>query len=121
MDEGGKGLFHADGGAAPADVAGEGQKLLHVDHGAVLIAADAGRHLQVHFRGTGHYAYEQTVFVSPQDQGLEHTVQVFSQLLRHVGGLQMLLVHLIGDQGVGDSGGVQQPGGICFLNLHSQM
>ena len=71
--------------------------------------------------GTGHYAYEQTVTVSAQHQGLEHPVQVFSQLLRHVGGLQMLLVHLIGDQGIGDSGGVQQPGGICFLNLHAQI
>ena len=50
VDECGKGLFHADGRAAAADVAGQGQELLDVQHFAVLVAGNAGGGFQVHLQ-----------------------------------------------------------------------
>ena len=86
-----------------------------MNHGAVFIAGDAGRHAKIHLHGTRDHTYKQPGAVSPEHQGFEHPVQVLPQLLRHVGGLQVLFVHLIGDQRIRNAGGVQEPGSVCFL------
>ena len=117
VDVGGEKLLHADGRAAPTDVAGEGQQLLHVDEVALLVAAHLGCQLEVDFVFAGDDADEVPRAVTPQHEGLEDALYVFAQLFGHVGRAKVVLVHLVGNQFVLHPGLVHQAGSIGLVYL----
>ena len=119
VDEGRQGLLHSDGGTSAADVAGQGEQLADVDHLAVLVAGDAGRHLQVHLEIAGNHADEESVAVAPQYKRLEDLFDVLPELRRDMLGSEIILVHLVGNEGVFYACRIEQAGRICFLDLHS--
>lgn len=118
VDESGELFLHAYGGATASDVAGCGEQFFHVDEVAALVAGGFGGHLEIYFFICRNNAYEESCAVSLEYQGLEHGAAIFTQLLCHVYGIQMFLIHLIGYQCVGDLLSVQDSRCVCFLNLH---
>lgn len=120
MDERGQALLHAHGRAAPADVARGGKQLLQGEQLALLVARDAGRHLEIHLVLAGDDAHEEPRAVAPQHDGLEHLFHVFTQTRGHVHRAEVTLVHHVGDKLVGHTRLVEQAGGIglCCLVAH---
>ena len=119
MDECGKRFFHADRRAAATDIARKGQKLLHMYHGAALVAGDTRSNLQVHFHGAGDYAHKQPATVSAENKSLEHAVKVLSQFLRYMRSLKVLFINFIWHKGILNPRSVKKPRGICFLHIHT--
>ena len=112
---GGEWLFHADGGAAAADVAGQGKEFLDVNQFGAFVAGDAGGFLEVDLAVAPDHADEMTVAVAAQDDGLVDAGDVLSESGCHGIGGEMLLVHFVGYQLIGYSGPVQKAGCVGFL------
>ena len=118
VDEGGQGLLHSYGRAASSDVAGKGKQLANVDHLAILVAGDAGRHLQVHFEIAGNDADEESVAVAPQDECLEDLFDILPELRSDMLCSEIRLVHFVRNERVFYSGRIEQSGCICFVDFH---
>lgn len=117
MDIGREGFLHADRRTAAADVSRHGQQLLHRDQIHLLVARDPGCRLEVHFVVAGNHTDEIARAVALEHKGLEDAGDLLAQLLGDVCRRQMLLVHAVGHQFVGDLRTVEQPCGVRFLYL----
>ena len=107
---GGEGFLHADGGAAAADVAGQGKEFLDVDQFGALVAGDAGGFLEVDLAVAPDHADEMAVAVAAQDDGLVDAGDVLSELGGYGIGGEVLLLPLVWDQFVRDFGAVGPSG-----------
>ena len=65
-------LFHADGGAAATDVAGEGEEFFDRDHFTAFVAGDFGVLFQIDLVGAGNDTDEVAAFVAVEDKRLEY-------------------------------------------------
>ena len=117
MDEGGEGLLHADWRASAADVARQGQQLLHRDEVAALIAGDFGGLLEVHLFVAWDDADEVARFVAFQHQGLEHLVDVLAQLVGDVLRAQVVPIDFVGDELIRNLLLVKKPARIGFVDF----
>ena len=72
VDIGRKMLFHADGGAAATDVAGEGEEFFDRDHFTAFVAGDFSGLFQINLVGAGNYTDEVAAFVAVEDKRLEY-------------------------------------------------
>ena len=118
MEPGGQRFLHADGGAAAADVAGEGEELFDVDHLQFLVAGDAGGLLEVHLLGAGNDADDEARAVAPQHEGFEEPIDGLAEQGGDVLGAEVVLVDLVGDEFVGYLQLVEQPCGVGFIDFH---
>lgn len=72
VDIGREMLFHADGGAAATDVAGEGEEFFDRDHFTTFVAGDFGGLFQIDLVGAGNDTDEVAAFVAVEDKRLEY-------------------------------------------------
>lgn len=72
VDIGREMLFHADGGAAATDVAGEGEEFFDRDHFTAFVAGDFGGLFQIDLVGAGNDTDEVAAFVAVEDKRLEY-------------------------------------------------
>ena len=72
VDIGREMLFHADGGAAATDVAGEGEEFFDRDHFTAFFAGDFGGLFQIDLVGAGNDTDEVAAFVAVEDKRLEY-------------------------------------------------
>ena len=117
MDEGGEWLLHADGRTTATDVAREGQQFLHRDEVAALVACDFGGLFEVHLLVAWDDTDEMACFIAFQDQGFEHLVDVFAQLVGDMLRPKVVFIHLVGNQLILDFLLVKQPAGVGFVDF----
>ena len=110
-----KKFLHPDGRASATDIPCERKQILDRYKVALLVAAHFGSQLEVHLVLAGNDADEMSGFVTMQDQCLEHTIDILAQRGCHVGGAEVVLVHLVGNQFVSHLGLVQKAGGVGFV------
>ena len=72
VDIGREMLFHADGGAAATDVAGEGEEFFERDHFTAFVAGAFGGLFQIALVGAGNDTDEVAAFVAVEDKRLEY-------------------------------------------------
>ena len=116
MEDGGELLLHADGGAAPVDIAGQGEQVPAVEHGDGLLPHRLGRFFQV--QRVRHRDVKDIVSPGcpPGHQRLEDPLRVLPQGAGHrhpVGGLAVPVG--IGVGGVGNLLLVQDPHDVGFF------
>ena len=117
MDEGGEGLFHADGRAAAADVACERQQFLHRDEVAALVARDFGGLFQIDFLVAWDDTDEMSRFVPFQHQRLEHLVDVLAQLVGDMLCPEVVFIDFVRYQLILDFLLVQEPARVGFVDF----
>ena len=110
-------LFHADGRTAAADVARQGQQLLHRDKVTLLVTGNLGCHFKVYLVLAGDDTHKVTRLVAVQHQCLEYLFDVLAQAGCHMDAAQVVLVYFIRNQFVCYLVFVQQPCciGLCYL------
>lgn len=97
VDVGGVVLFHTDGSAASADVAGCGQEVFHRYQVALFVAAYCRGFFQVDFFVAGYDTYEVPAPVAKEYQSFEHLLYRLAQFFCHMGGRQVVFVDGVGD------------------------
>ena len=117
VEPGGQRLLHADGGASTTDVARQGQQFFDVNHFHFLVARHFGGFLEVHLLGAGDDAYEKPCLVATQHQRLEQPFYGLSQLFGDMGGAEVVFVHLVGDELVGNLHLVEHPRCVGLLGF----
>ena len=73
---------------------------------------------QVDLGIAGNHAHQNPVAIAAQHQRLEHLADRLAELFGDVRGGQILFVHPVRDQLVGDLRPVEQAGGIGFINFY---
>ena len=97
MDESRECFLHAYGRAAASDISRQRQQLLHRDEVTAFVSRGFCSLFKVEFVVARDDAYEITDFVAFQHQGLEHLVNVLTQLVSDMLRPEVVLVHLVGD------------------------
>ena len=115
MEKGRKGFFHPDRRTASPNIPGRRKKFPDRNQVGFLIARHAGRSFQIDFMISGYDADEMARAVSLEYERLENRGDIFTELFGHMSRGQMLLVHPVRDQFVGDFGTVEQTGRIGFF------
>ena len=90
-----------------------------MQHLDALVARCAGRRLQIDLRVARHDADQNARPVAAQHERLEHALNRLAELLGHMDGCQIVLVHPVGDQLVMNFRAVQQTGRIRLAHFLS--
>lgn len=109
-------LFHANGRAAAANVAGGGKQLLHGNEVALLVARSFGCLFEVDFGISGNNAYEMPGAVAVEHKSLEYLSDILIELFGDVVGGEVVLVDNVWHQFVFDFSPVEQTCCISLVN-----
>lgn len=123
MEKGRERFFHPDRGTAAPDVSGRRKQLPDGNQIGFLVARNAGGSFQIDLVISRDDTDEMARPVTTKHERLENRSNIFAELFGHVSRGQMLLIHPIRDQFVGDFGSVEQTGRIglsiltfpCFI------
>ena len=112
MEKGRERFFHPDRGTAAPDVSGRRKQLPDGNQIGFLVARNAGGSFQIDLVISRDDTDEMARPVTTKHERLENRSNIFAELFGHVSRGQMLLIHPIRDQFVGDFGSVEQTGRI---------
>lgn len=108
----GNGFFIPIGEQPPPDVSGRRKQLPDGNQIGFLVARNAGGSFQIDLVISRDDTDEMARPVTTKHERLENRSNIFAELFGHVSRGQMLLIHPIRDQFVGDFGSVEQTGRI---------
>ena len=127
MEKCGERFFHPDGAAATADVAREGEQLLHGDQFGLFGTGSAGGLFEIDLGIARHHADEMsggiggggvTSRIFPLEyEGFEYPLDILTKHFGHMCGGEIVFVDLISEQFVGDTGPVEEACDVGFLNF----
>ena len=112
MEKGRERFFHPDRGTAAPDVSGRRKQLPDGNQIGFLVTRNAGGSFQIDLVISRDDTDEMARPVTTKHERLENRSNIFAELFGHVSRGQMLLIHPIRDQFVGDFGSVEQTGRI---------
>lgn len=112
MEKGRERFFHPDRGTAAPDVSGRRKQLPDGNQIGFLVTRNAGGSFQIDLVISRDDTDEMARPITTKHERLENRSNIFAELFGHVSRGQMLLIHPIRDQFVGDFGSVEQTGRI---------
>ena len=109
-------LFQSDGAATSAEVSSEGKELLHGYEVALFVARYLGGFFEVDLVASRDDTYKILGFISAKNEGFEHLMDVFAQLVGNMLGTKVGLIHPVGDELIMDFLLVEQA---CCIGLRN--